>query len=519
MINYIFIGVVAVLLLIMLVVGIQLYYDVSLKQKRKKFSYVFKVIMKNDSEYSYEFYSNSKKKKREYLLRNYILANEREIVVKEENGFDAYYPVSEIKKIKFSIRPAKKNAGSRSEFENLFSKEINQENVAVEDSKVEMNNQEHSAVSVVNSSLEQLESSVDEKNKTLENDFKVFQEEEKNQKEKPYENQFDVPEKKKMFSEFRKVKKVSKRDTFQPKKAVNSKLISSIVCMLILLVSFSGVFAFLGLRSSNGDIKELKSEVALKAESENAEQPDITESLIESYLNPFVVDYMTIPVDKENLDKRNNQLKKYFSFSTDFSTIESDKRVLTSKALYDVEKQKEYYLAKYVVNYDLITKKVGSDGKALDDKRSKTVLLAIPARYEKGKFTIIDYPYFSDLPNLQSNAVIDLPTDVDKSEAVSTKDSEKINVFLNQFLSKYATGKKEDLAYMMEIPEGLNGLYELKETVNKIYKAEDSYTVLSKVTFAEPNGSITHVENMKFTLENKDGKYFITKLEHVLGGN
>lgn len=515
MINYIFIGVVAVLLLIMLVVGIQLYYDVSLKQKRKKFSYVFKVIMKNDSEYSYEFYSNSKKKKREYLLQNYILANEREIVVKEENGFDAYYPVSEIKKIEFSIRPAKKNAGSRSEFENLFSKEINQENVAVEDSKVEMNNQEHSAISVVNNSPEQLE----EKKKTFENDFKVFQDEEKIQKEKPYENQFDIPEKKKMFSEFRKVKKVSKRDTFQPKKAVNSKLISSLMCILVLLVSFSGVFAFLGLRSSNGDIKELKSEVALKAKSKNSEQADITESLIESYLNPFVTDYMMIPNDKAGLEKRNNQLKKYFSFTTDFSTIESDKRILTNKALYDVEKQKEYYLAKYVVNYDVITKKVGSDGKAMDDKLSKTVLLTIPARYEKGKFTIIDYPYFSSLPNLQSSSVIDLPTDVDKSETVSTKDSEKINVFLDQFLSKYATGKKEDLAYMMEIPEGLNGLYEFKETVNKIYKTEDSYTVLSKVTFAEPSGSITHVENMKFTLENKDGKYFITKLEHVLGGN
>lgn len=226
-----------------------------------------------------------------------------------------------------------------------------------------------------------------------------------------------------------------------------------------------------------------------------------------------------IPNDKTGLEKRNNQLKKYFSFTTDFSTIESDKRVLTTKALYDVEKQKEYYLAKYVVNYDVITKKVGSDGKAMDDKLSKTVLLTIPARYEKGKFTIIDYPYFSSLPNLQSSSVIDLPTDVDKSEVVPSKDSEKISTFLNQFLDKYATGKKDDLVYMMEIPEGLNGLYEFKETVNTVYKTGDSYTVFSKVTFVEPSGTMTHVENMKLTLVNKDGKYFITKLEHVLGGN
>lgn len=519
MINYIFIGVVAVLLLIMLVVGIQLYYDVSLKQKRKKFSYVFKVIMKNDSEYSYEFYSNSKKKKREYLLQNYILANEREIVVKEENGFDAYYPVSEIKKIEFAIRPTKKKAGSSSEFENLFSNEIKQEHATAKDLKAEIHNQENSTVSVVNGFPEQLEPNVEEKNKTLESDFKVPQAEEKIREEKPYEKKFDVPEKKKILSEFKKVKKVSKRDTFQPKKAVNSKLISSVVCVLVLLVSFSGVFAFLGLRSSNGDIKELKSEVALKAEAVNSEQDEITESLIESYLNPFVNEYITIPTEKEGLDKRNDQLKKYFSFTTDFSTIESDKRVLTAKSLYDVEKQKDFYLAKYVVNYDLITKKVGNDGKVKEEKSAKTVLLTIPTRYEKEKFTLIDYPYFSDLPNLQSNAVIDLPTDVEKSEVVPSKDSEKINTFLNQFLDKYATGKKDDLVYMMEIPEGLNGLYEFKETVNTVYKTGDSYIVFSKVTFVEPSGTMTHVENMKLTLINKDGKYFITKLEHVLGGN
>lgn len=518
MINYIFIGVVAVLLLIMLVVGIQLYYDVSLKQKRKKFSYVFKVIMKNDSEYSYELYSNSKKKKREYLLQNYILANEREIVVKEENGFDAYYPVSEIKKIEFTMRPVKRSARTSSEFENLFSNEINKEQVTVEDSNVEINNQENSIVEVVNSASEQLEPTIDDENRTLEKDFKVPGTEEKIQEGKPYEKKFNVPEKKKMFSEFRKVKKSAKRDIFKPTKIINSKLISSIVCVLILLVSFSGVFAFLGVRATNGTIKEMKSNLAIKTNATDSNLQEVSDSLIDSYLNPFVGEYMTISDSKEALEKRNNQLKNYFSFTTDFPTTEGDKRVLTAKTLYDVEKKKNDYLVKYLVNYDLFSKKVGNDGKVASDKVSKEAIVTIPVNYEKGKFTVIGLPYFSELSNLQSSKVVDLPTTIAKSETPSTKEAEKIDEFLNQFLEKYATGKKEDLAYMMKTPEGLGGLYEFKESVNKIYKTVDGYTVLSTVTFVEPGGTLTHNENMEIKLVNKDGKFFITKLDHVLGG-
>ncbi|MDT2010820.1 conjugal transfer protein [Carnobacterium divergens] len=522
LINSLFIGAIVILILIVLIFGIKIYYDVSLEQRKKKFEYIFKIIMKNGSEYEYHFYSNSNKKNREYLLKNFIMENDREIAV-EEDGYDSYYPLNEVAKMRMSCRPAKqkvasgRNKKSEVDFDRLFS----EENVEKQENEMETGISQNNTVSRddLNDVSEESKPIVPEKEKVAEIEEKApIIEESKNKEKKPYEQTFEVPEKKKLFSEFRKVEKTSKRDTFKPTKTVNSKMLSIVVCVLILFVSFSGVFAFLGVRATNGNVKELKSDLTVKTKSTDSDLQLISDSLVESYLNPFVVEYMTISNNKEALEKRNNQLKNYFSFTTDFPTTEGDRRLLTNKALYDVEKKKEYYLVKYVVNYDLFSKSVGSDGKVVNDKVSTKAILTIPVNYEKGKFTIIDFPYFSDLANLQSSKVIDLPTDVSNSESASSKDTEKINEFLKQFLAKYATGKKEDLAYMMETPEGLNGLYDFKESTNKVYKTADSYTVLSKVTFVERGSTLTHIENMKFNIINKDGKYFITKLDHVLGG-
>lgn len=541
MINYIFIGVVAFLLLIMLIVGTQLYYDVSLKQKRKKFSYVFKVIMKKGSEYNYEFYSNSKKKKREYLLQNYILANEREIVVKEENGFDAYYPVTEIKKIEFAIRSVKKNTIGNPDFENLFS---NENEMIIDNLKNDSSNKSINAEYLESSKVKEIvpennfktndesinsetQSSINEIDKTVKNvpkellneDMVLHKENKFNPIEKPYENKFEVPEKKKLFKEFKRAKSSSKRDPFKPKKAIRTKSAGILFLIALLLLSLSGVFGFINSKATSSELRSVKTSIDKNSNSlEVVEKETLSIPLTAAYIEPFVTQYMTISDDFEENQKRNDSLKKYLAFNYDFEKSTSDKRVLKSQEIYNIQENEEFYVVQVKVQYGVGNSDSRNSKTTNEGLISKEALLNIPVIFEKGKFTIIDLPYFSNFDSLQLNKAIELPSNIEGANAITVEEATKIDKFIDQFLTKYATGKKEDLAYMMQYPETLNGLYEFKESTNKIFIKDEKFHVLTLVIFKDSSSSIEHSENMKLEIVLKDGKYFVEKLDHNLGG-
>lgn len=519
--------------------------SVSLDPKRKKYNYHVVFFMKNGSNFEFNFYSNSNKKKRDYILEKFVCVNESEFMVEDEQYNQSYYSLSEVSKMEFSVRPTKRYSNStngnskkvsgkkvQTELEKLLSNENepNQEHETImksELSKIEEINDEGSSKKDTEGISNQIQSSIKESDKTVKNvpkellneDMVLHKENESNPIEKPYENKFEVPEKKKFFKEFKRAKSSSKRDPFKPKKAIRTKSAGILFLIALLLLSLSGVFGFINSKATSSELRSVKTSIDKKSNSlEVVEKETLSIPLTAAYIEPFVTQYMTISDDFEENQKRNDSLKKYLAFNYDFEKSTSDKRVLKSQEIYNIQENEKSYVVQVKVQYGVGNSDSKNSKTTNEGLISKEALLNIPVIFEKGKFTIIDLPYFSNFDNLQLNKAIELPSNIEGANTITVEEATKIDKFIDQFLTKYATGKKEDLAYMMQYPETLNGLYEFKESTNKIFIKDEKFHILALVIFRDSSSSIEHSENMKLEIVLKDGKYFVEKLDHNLGG-
>ncbi len=230
---------------------------------------------------------------------------------------------------------------------------------------------------------------------------------------------------------------------------------------------------------------------------------------------------MNVPKDSDGRQERASNLQEYMVFNDEFNNEKNDMyspegegtRNLESFTLFNIEESQSntVYQYKVVFTNKLETEVETGRGKNKKvetevEEEQQTLLLNIPIVVEDGLFSISSVPYFTDVPSLAGN--IEYETESIDLEEYDGNEKENIMIFLNNFFEKYTTETVEEMSYLMEEPETLNGSFlfeEIQDVV--IYQDKETYKVLIKVNFKDEISGIQQVNDVEMSI-SKDGSNF-----------
>ncbi|HBI9153799.1 TPA: conjugal transfer protein, partial [Staphylococcus aureus] len=193
-------------------------------------------------------------------------------------------------------------------------------------------------------------------------------------------------------------------------------------------------------------------------------------------------------------------------------------------------------IIQYIVSYDLkITEKKEVKVKKKKDKKdkdkkdeyetkteekerteTKKALLNIPVKSENNKYVVIEYPHFSTIP---SNQLKKATLVKDSLENEKREDNPKLKAFVEEFFDKYCKSKSDDMAYLMDNPEGLEDTREVSKISDlRIYPKGDDYVVKAEVLMKDKGSPLENLEHYTLDITKKDGKYYVKKLTTTIGG-
>ncbi|EAG9434176.1 conjugal transfer protein [Listeria monocytogenes] len=314
-------------------------------------------------------------------------------------------------------------------------------------------------------------------------------------------------------------KKTKPKQIIEKDKRKQTVVITYAIFFCVLFCSIGAIVLSL---QTAGKSTEINQQKEIKAK-------DINYPAIQSFLNPFVDNYINVNSSAEKKDERKKRLQSTMVISADYSNSFSidggeGERLLNHKELYSIKETKsKTYLVQYKVNYTNrtftekeITKTEGTNvikQKVKEPKENqKTALLNIEIVQKEDVYAVNSLPYFTDVYNLQAT--------VDKSkeanfDSYQGENEKEIIDFLNDFLKKYAESNSKDMAYMMKEPEGLNNAlsYDRMDKY-ELYQKSGDIIVVSQLVFLEPDTKINVVEDFEITLTKKDSHYYVEKMEH-----
>ncbi len=265
----------------------------------------------------------------------------------------------------------------------------------------------------------------------------------------------------------------------------------------------------------------------------NENEEVIEEIPVESaheFLSNFIKEYINVPNESEALQGRANKLKEYMVFNDTFNNeknplynLEEVKgtRQLESFNLFHIEDEGNRNLFQYKVTFKnelkTETEKEVTKGKGKEKKKEieveteteekkTSLLLNIPIVYENGLFSVQSVPYFTQIPSLVGNIEYEMPAI--ELEEYNGNEIENINEFLITFFEKYATEPVDEMAYLMDDPQTLNGSFLFEDIRNlKIYVDGDHYKALMEVVFRDELTNIEQVNPVEMTI-SKNGRNF-----------
>lgn len=323
---------------------------------------------------------------------------------------------------------------------------------------------------------------------------------------------------KNFFSDLFKDKKMkrNKQETRKlPKgKKSHGKGARTFVWIVLVIIVIAGPISFI--RSGNA-LK--KSEAAQDQTQEESDHELVNEEKYDSpqfkiYANHFVCDYINIP-KSDDREGYTDQLKQYF-VSEDFlpdMDFEGERKLL-GKTYYGKEQEGDHVVAQYKIAYK--TTKKGDDEPTKQD-----MMIHIPIRYDEG-FAVVEPVSFGEVPNLKSDhqKAVSNPYEEENKDEISPSDRGKLDDWISDFFADYASQSKEDMAYMMDDPEALNGLLEFQDIgALHVYQDDDRFIAKVNVTYKEPEVDITHQEPYTLKVKRMNGNYYVEKMEQTLGGN
>jgi transcriptional regulator with XRE-family HTH domain len=332
-------------------------------------------------------------------------------------------------------------------------------------------------------------------------------------------NESSEQSKSRFFVFQKKTKNNDKEDKIPVGKKTISKVYRWAVWVGIFILSGSGIGAFLVSSNAALSVSSLKSGVDAIADTVNkpVEEQKDESGKIQTYFSQFLPVYMNITTDNEEINKRDETLTQYFATKLD-TTDGTITRQLTDYRYFDLIEKDGFNVISYVVTYTIEEQSnVQETEKNTEEKLNEfTQLINIPFAEVEGRYGIIDYPYFSIAPDL--NIPLEMKTSDSQKKELTTDETVEATKFVEQFYKNYADNSVEDMKYMMNNPESLNGDYEYVSAENKFYSAKvEGIEVESTVEFKLTGTNLSHKENIKLKLIKKDGKYFVENLNHTLG--
>ncbi|MDA5417380.1 conjugal transfer protein, partial [Staphylococcus aureus] len=99
------------------------------------------------------------------------------------------------------------------------------------------------------------------------------------------------------------------------------------------------------------------------------------------------------------------------------------------------------------------------------------------------------------------------------------EDNPKAKAFIEDFFNKYASSKSDDMAYLMDNPEGLEGTREVSQIREiRLYPKGDDYVAKVEILMKDKDSPLENLEHYTLDITKKDGKYYVKNMTNSIGG-
>ncbi len=284
---------------------------------------------------------------------------------------------------------------------------------------------------------------------------------------------------------------------------------SLLAILLILLLA-----SFIKATRANNDSKEAvnKTNMIQKKYEDNANTVQYSPKL-KLYADKFIDTYMNISKDSKELESREKELLKYFpsDYKKPDEKISDTERKLNSKEFYNIKRKDKQTIIREKDKDEYETKTEEKQRKV-----NQNILINIPIKSENNKYVVVEYPYFTPIPDSQLNKAKMVEDNLKDNKR---EDNPKAKAFIEDFFNKYASSKSDDMAYLMDNPEGLEGTREVSQIREiRLYPKGDDYVAKVEILMKDKDSPLENLEHYTLDITKKDGKYYVKNMTNSIGG-
>lgn len=302
----------------------------------------------------------------------------------------------------------------------------------------------------------------------------------------------------------------------------------------VVIMSFS---AFNGARFVNEKLNSIQSVTATQVENLNKAE-FVSSPAGEDYSEGFAKVYMNIPVDPKEREARAKNLQTYFSEGLTLDRVENLSEFTGQRNLKDIKLYRvkditaKTAVYQYRVVYDVvnITEEVqtipaseeGGEPQTNTVKKEQPAvtneaLLSVPLGTDGINFNVIEQPYFEALPAASHLSAVADP--MDRADQ-NLKAEAELKDFTAKFFTSYTENTVEEMAYLMEEPGSLKDLYSFQSIESFIvYNGkENEFTVKSLIVMKDNSSGLSVKQPYTLTITKQNGKFFVKKIKHTIGG-
>ncbi|GGJ67677.1 conjugal transfer protein [Virgibacillus salexigens] len=276
----------------------------------------------------------------------------------------------------------------------------------------------------------------------------------------------------------------------------------------LVFLSFLGVVLSLYTQSSMNDWNE-QLEATTSSENEGEEMNIIR---ADRYLRDFVREYINVENDPESLEQRKAALQDYMVIHTgggkqELYEVTGDiqgTRELKNQRLFSLKEKENESIFQYEVTYTSV---------ANNTNERQTLLLNVPVVTENNRFAVVSEPYFTQVDNLQGN--IEVEEEAESFETYTGAEQEAIQDFLNDFFTAYASGNSDNLAYMMDEPETLQGAFRFQEIMDlQLEQQEEGFVAHVQVRMLDEVTQLSYEIDAKMLITKQQNHYYVEEMKH-----
>ena len=450
------------------------------EQGNRTYTYTIGIQLTNKPFHERTFYGFNENVTRDDILKQFFFVNDREILFVEDDG-EHHYNQNNIEEITYNVR---KILNPVKETEDVLS------DVQETTEKTEVS--------------EEFKSSLDDE--LVNESFKM------NDREPLESTNYDKSKIKGRYFKKTKFKQPSVKK-YQAKTFNRWFFFGLIVFLLIAPFSLMRTFGISG-RIDTLE-KTTKKEIKAVGQQANGDVSQSNSYRLNSFMESFLSAYIPVSSDSDSQTKRTEELKRYFANNIkDGFEVEGVERSLDSMTMIDWQPTNNVSTVSYEVTYS--TKTIDKGKVSTDSIGSKAVYMM--SYVEKGDgFSIVALPSIVKEPTL--TRYFDGVTEEERGTALKGTDETNVQKFIELFMSKYATGTKEELEYYMTDVESMGKGYTF-DSIRSIQSYDKDGFIHSyvQVYFVNDEDKSKHSEDFSLKIKKDKDQFKIETLNHYLGG-